>query len=559
MQPQQLRKLARRWTLPVVLITVVAGIVGFAVARHSTPIYQADATVLVVAGPQANNSAVPLSPDEATATAAKLMTEPPMLQQVIGELYLGVNTDQLAKQVTATPETGTELVDVAVQDPSPAKAALIDNTLTRDYAAKVTKQNQQGIAQAGAALLQQITDARNTLKTEDAQLATADRQLATGINAEINATSALLSQLLANYSTFQSTQAQNQVTVSVQAPASVPVTPVSPKVLLDVALALFAGLLVGLGVAAAFEYFDQGLHTEQDVRERLGVTCLAIVPRFDPDKRSAAGKRRERNANEAYSRLRTNLLFAELEGPLRTIVITSSRAGEGKTRTATNLAISLAATEKSVVLLDADMHRPAQHRVFGRPMAPGMSDMLIAPTTRGAPPLLDKSFATSYRHLSLVTSGVQPPNPSELLASPRIAALVRGLEFQRDVVVIDTPPVQAVTDALSISAHASGVIIVVESGKTNADQVRAVIESLHKVGAKVLGVVLNKATQRSMRSYYYYDYEPLSQKSADVTPMPPPPPPATPERGPADLAVNGQGQWAATSEKDLSINRSEVQ
>jgi non-specific protein-tyrosine kinase len=544
----------------VVLITAVAGIAGFAVARHSTPIYQADATVLVVAGPQsANNSAVSLSPDEATATAAKLMTEPPKLQQVINELHLGVTTDQLAKQVTATPQTSTELVDVAVQDPSPAKAALIDNTLTGNYAAYVTNQNAQRVNALALALLKQITDVTDTLKTEVAQLGTADRQHAPGITAEINGNTTLLGTLTANYSAFQANQAQNQVAVSVEAAALVPLIPVSPKVLLDVLLALFAGLLVGLGVAAAFEYFDQGLHTEQDVRELLGVTCLAIVPRFEPDKRSAAATRRQRSANEAYSRLRTNLLFAELEVPLRSIVITSSRAGEGKTRTATNLAIALAATEKSVVLLDADMHRPAQHRVFGRPVAPGMSDMLIAPTTRGAPPLLDKEFATSYRRLSLVTSGVQPPNPSELLASPRTAVLIRGLEFQRDVVVIDTPPVQAVTDALSISANASGVIIVVESGKTNADQVRAVIESLHKVGAKVLGVVLNKATQRSLHSYYYYDYEPLSQTSAEVTPMPPPPPPATPEHSAEGLSVNGQAQRAAMSEKDLSINRSEVQ
>ena len=127
------------------------------------------------------------------------------------------------------------------------------------------------------------------------------------------------------------------------------------------------------------------------------------------------------------------------------------------------------------------------------------------------------------------------------------------------MVVVDTPPVQAVTDALSISANASGVIIVVESGKTNADQVRAVIESLHKVGAKVLGVVLNKATQRSLHSYYYYDYEPLSQKSAEVTPTPPPPPPTTPEHSAEGLSVNGQAQRAAMSEKDLSIDRSEVQ
>jgi capsular polysaccharide biosynthesis protein len=245
----------------VVLITFVAGIAGFAVARHSTPIYQADATVLVVAGPQASNSSgMSLSPDEATATAAALMTEAPMLQQVINELHLGVNTDQLAKQVTATPETGTELVDVTVQDPSPAKATLIDNTLTRDYVAAVTTQNQQRINQARAAFLKQITDQSNILATEETQLATAERKHAdtTGITAEINATSALLHALTANYRAFQATQAQIMVTVMVSARASVPVTPVSPKVLLDVLLALFAGLLVGLGVAAAFELFDQG-------------------------------------------------------------------------------------------------------------------------------------------------------------------------------------------------------------------------------------------------------------------------------------------------------------
>jgi capsular exopolysaccharide synthesis family protein len=428
----------------------------------------------------------------------------------------------------------------------------------------VTNQNEQQITKLGAALLKQITDVTSTVKTEIAQLGAADKRNAdtTGITAEINGNTTLLGTLTANYSAFQANQAQNLVTVKVAAPASVPVTPISPKVLLDVLLALFAGLLVGLGVAAAFEYFDQGLHTEEDVRERLGVACLAIVPRFDPRKRSKAEKRRERSANEAYSRLRTNLLFAELEGPLRSIVITSSRAGEGKTRTATNLAIALAATEKSVVLLDADMHRPAQHRVFGLPMAPGMSDMLIAPSTRGAPPLLDKTFATSYRHLSLVTSGMQPPNPSELLASPRIAVLVRGLEFQRDVVIIDTPPAQAVTDALSIGAQATGVIIVVESGKTNAEQVRAVIDSLHKVGAKVLGVVLNKASRRSMRSYYYYYYEPTKQKSPDRALVPPPPqPPPIAARDPrtAGLEVNGEAHRAAGSEKERSTARSDVQ
>lgn len=516
MDPQRLRKLVKRWAIPVVLITIVGGAVAYAVTRRITPMYEAQATVLVVAGPQqaGANTGVALSNDQVTTTAASLMTEPPLLQRVINELKLNTTTDQLARQVTATPITNAQLVNVTVQDPDAALATRMANTLSSDFVDQVTTENTQRINQAGAAYQTQITALTNTLSDEENKLANAPRnQDTTGLTAEITANSSELTTVTAQYSAFKATQAQNLETVSIAAPASQPTQPASPKLLLNLALGLIAGLLVGLGVVALAEYLDQGLNSEEDVRERLGVPCLAIIPRFNARPGGRRDHRHEERAREAYRRLRTNLLFSELDEPLKTIVVTSARPGEGKTRTVSNLGVSLASSEKSVLIIDADMHRPNQHRIFHKNIAQGLSEMLIATTPTGDP-VLNGRHQTTYANLSVLTCGVLPPNPSELLASQRTKLLIRGLEKQRDVLIIDTPPAQSLTDALSVAAHSSGVILVVETGKTNAEQARQVIDALHKVGARVLGVVLNKAKDRQLASYYYYEQVPAQGTSA---------------------------------------------
>jgi polysaccharide biosynthesis transport protein len=509
MDPQRLRKLVRRWAIPVILITLVGGVVAYAVTKRITPIYEAQATVLVVAGPQqpgSNSGGAPLSNDQITTTAASLMIEPPILQKVINDLKLNTTTDQLARQVTATPVTNAQLVTVTAKDPNPAVAARIANAVSSDFVDQITAQNTQRVNQAGAALEAQIAAQTATLNAEESALAKAQarNQDTTALTAEIANNSSLLTTMEADYGTFKATQAQNLETVSIAAPASQPTKPASPILPLNLALGLIAGLLVGLGIAALAEYLDQGLDSEEDVQERLGVPCLAIVPRFNSRPGARRDQRHEERARESYRRLRTNLLFSELDSPLKTIVVTSARPGEGKTRTASNLAVSLASSEKSVLLVDADMHRPNQHRIFNKPITQGLSEMLLLASPDGHP-VLNGRHETTYANLSILTSGVLPPNPSELLASQRTKLLIRGLEKMRDILIIDTPPAQALTDALSVAAHSSGVILVVESGKTNADQARVVIESLRNVGARVLGVVLNKAKDRQMASYYYYE------------------------------------------------------
>lgn len=540
MDPQKLRKLVRRWAIPVLAITLVGGLVAYGVSKRITPTYEASATVLVVAGPQqaGANPGIALNNDQVTTTAAALMTEAPILQRVINDLKLGTTTDQLAKHVTATPVTNAQLVNVTVQDPNAVAATRIANTITSDFVDQVTQQNNKRVNQAGSVLESQITALTNRLNDEENQLANTPRgQDTTALKAQITDNTNLLSTITATYTTFQQTQAQNLETVSIPAPAVQPAQPSSPKLPLNIALGVVTGLLVALAIAALAEYLDQGLHSEEDVRDRLGVPCLAIIPRFNARPGAGNDHRHEERAREAYRRLRTNLLFSELDKPLKTIVVTSARPGEGKTRTVSNLAVSLASSEKSVLIVDADMHRPNQHRIFHKPITQGLSEMLIAASTAGHP-ILNGRHETTYANLSILTSGVLPPNPSELLASQRTKLLINGLERLRDVVIIDTPPAQALTDALSVAAHSSGVILVVESGKTNAVQARAVIDSLHKVGARVLGVVLNKAKGRQLASYYYYQQDQSQGPGANGSGPPSAVPPSMAEQAIAEPAAS---------------------
>ena len=264
MDPQKLRKLVRRWAIPVVLITVVGGLVGDAVTSRITPVYQARATVRVVA-PQSPFGGVVIENDQVTKTAATLMTEPPILQRVIAELKLNTTTDQLSRRVTAIPITNTQLVNVTVLDPNASLATRIANTLSSDFVdhvTQVTQQTDQRIKAAGAAYQGRITTLTNQVNNELHQLAEVPQGPDTsGLRAEIAATSALLATLRANYGPFWATQAQSLETVSIAAPAQQPAQPASPSLALNVAVGLLAGLLVALGIAALAECRDRRGHS----------------------------------------------------------------------------------------------------------------------------------------------------------------------------------------------------------------------------------------------------------------------------------------------------------
>jgi non-specific protein-tyrosine kinase len=202
---------------------------------------------------------------------------------------------------------------------------------------------------------------------------------------------------------------------------------------------------------------------------------------------------------EAYRTLRTNLEFSNLDKGLRTLLVTSAGAEEGKSTTLANLAVTIAQSGKRVILVDADLRRPTLHQVFGLKNSAGLSDMVRDDTILANPPTQE----TSVPNLRVLTSGQLPPNPAEILGSKRMSEIVAALLERADMVLFDAPPVLAVTDAAVLSSKVDGVLLVVSAGKTKRENARKAQAQLEKINAHIIGAVLNNTKADAGTQYYY--------------------------------------------------------
>ena len=203
-------------------------------------------------------------------------------------------------------------------------------------------------------------------------------------------------------------------------------------------------------------------------------------------------------AAESYRTLRTNIQYSSFDKKYKVIVVTSSEAGEGKSTTSGNLALCLAQDDKKVILIDCDLRKPSIHKKFKVSNLVGLSDVIIGKADF-------KTAISKYNdNLTLLTSGKIPPNPSEMLSSKAMKNLLEVLKEKFDYVIIDTPPVQAVTDSQILSTKADGTILVVRSENTKRDAVHNAINLLKKVNANIIGTVLNGVDASRNKYYYYY-------------------------------------------------------
>ena len=211
-----------------------------------------------------------------------------------------------------------------------------------------------------------------------------------------------------------------------------------------------------------------------------------------------AARSPQSQAAEAYRTLRTNIQFSSLDRDLRTLLVTSPGPDEGKSTVLANLAITIAESGRRVIAADCDLRRPSLHRLFGLQEAPGLTTMILEAAAE--PPLQ----ATAVPHLRLLASGPLPPNPAELLASERMAGVIGRLAAHADLVLFDSPPIAAVSDAAVLAARVDGVLLVVDAGRTRRDTARQAKEQLARVGAHLLGVVLNNV--KPERGLYDYQH-----------------------------------------------------
>jgi capsular exopolysaccharide synthesis family protein len=290
--------------------------------------------------------------------------------------------------------------------------------------------------------------------------------------------------------------------ISIIDSAVVPRTPVLPRTRRDLTMALLGGCLLALGLVFGFEYMDSRLKTPDEIKTHLGLPFLGIVPAVNGKQTDALlidGAVPQAFA-EAIKAVRTSVIFSSADEGSRTIVVTSTAPAEGKTSVASNLACALAQTEQKTLLIDGDMRRPRLHDIFGRPQEPGLSNVLV-----GTARLRDAIRTTNVGYLQVMPAGHLPPNPAELLGSNRYIELIAQLQQDYDWIVIDAPPVMAVTDAAVISHTATGVMFVVGAEMTPRRNAIEAVDQLTAARAKFVGVVLNRVNIEK-HSYYYSPY-----------------------------------------------------
>jgi succinoglycan biosynthesis transport protein ExoP len=281
--------------------------------------------------------------------------------------------------------------------------------------------------------------------------------------------------------------------------AATPRDPVRPRRLRDAALGIVLGLVGGIGLAFFLEYLDNTIKTPHDVRLHLGVPLLAVIPESKATDLDLVltSPNADARFSDNYRALRTSLRYCWSERKPRVVLVTSSFPGEGKTLTAVNLSLALAANNQKVLLLDADMRRPHCHTLLRRANKPGLSDILVGQCKASEAIQADVSGGFSF-----LASGTSVPSPTDLIATPILDAVLEGIRDCYQWVVIDTPPVGAVSEALLLASHTDGVVVVAGAEMVARNAVRLTLERLAATRARVLGVALNRAKIEKY-SYYY--------------------------------------------------------
>jgi capsular exopolysaccharide synthesis family protein len=499
-----------RWAWLIVLVALVAGFISYFLANQQPRVYQSKTLVMVSGG---SSSAVDSYTTsylgiQLASTYVRTMLTQPTIDAVSNELGFKVN----AEQISVSQLENSQLINITVTDQDPNRAALIANTLVAVFADQIEKEQTfrytellQGLENELAATDAQIQDI--TLRLADLEVALSSefvepdpQDLATQSQLEAN-----LSQLRSSrsnlYSSYQSiklAEAQSTSTIIVKDPAVPNLSPIQPQPMRSAMLAAVVGAMLVAGLVFLVTLLQDQIRDPDEFPHRWGIPVLGQIAKFNTNHTNIITQSQPRSPNaEAFRALRTNLRFSNIDTPIKTLLITSPSPTDGKSTIAANLAMVFAQNEQDVILIDCDLHRPTLHKIFKLSNRIGLSDYFIR-STEELSGLVKK---LSVDRLRLITSGNLPPNPSELLGSRKMSEMLSLLEKKVDLLIIDTPPILVVTDAMVLAPRMDGVLLVIDTKITKRSAVKQTIEQLHQVNAHIIGVVINNA--KSKRKQYY--------------------------------------------------------
>jgi succinoglycan biosynthesis transport protein ExoP len=365
----------------------------------------------------------------------------------------------------------------------------------------------QGYRSAYESARNQENQLAGSFQSQTSNVADLDKKAAeyNGLKRQADASRELHKSLITEYQKIQIAANSKANNVKVIDRAQVPGAPIRPDTRKDLITAILAGLTLAIGLAFGLEYLDDTVKTPEDVTKRLGLPLLGLVPAVRGDRVPLLTETVPHDFGEAFRSLRTSLVFTTGSEQARIIAVTSSQPLEGKTTTACNLSLALALGGSRVLLIDADMRRAGLHKTMGLQNGLGLSHLLV-----GQSRVREVVQRTQEPNLFVITAGRTPPNPSELLASDRMNHLLANLaKGPFDWIVIDTPPVLAVTDAVVLAPKVGSVVFVIGSEMTRRVHAERALESLQAGRLRGIGAVLNRVDFDRNKYYYarYYGYQ----------------------------------------------------
>ena len=503
----------KKWWWLLVASTLVATVSGYYAVSRMPRIYQATTSLMVG---QSLNEANPTNQDlyisqQLAQTYREIVTRQPILRGAAESL--GLPFVPRAEDVSAWLVPGTQLLGIAVRDTAPERARALADAIAQELIEQTPNEIEEEQARQGFVRTQLQNLEENIEITEEEILAEQARLDAANSARAIQQYQTNIEALQEKLASYQATYASLMQSIegrtnyiAVFEPATASSTPVSPRVMETVLLAAASGLLLAVGGIVLIEFLDDTVKTADEVKELTGLTVLGAVARFpgaESDRKLLDVEEGPFPILEAYRTLRTNLLVSSVDKPIQTLIVTSPVPLDGKSTTAANLGVIMAQAGKSVVLVDADLRRSALHKVFHLPNREGLTNVLL----QGEPTLDGWLQETGIDNLRLLTSGPLPPNPPELLGSQKMRRLVENLIQEADMVIFDTPPTLAVTDATVLAMMTDGVLVIADAEKTRRGAIKEAVENLRQAGANVVGAVLNRVPLRGGEySYYRYDY-----------------------------------------------------
>lgn len=502
-----------KWLWFIFFAALIAGGTAFLISKRLTPIYQASTELLIDQAPDSRISEYTaiLTSERLSRTYSQMVVTRNVLEEVIKQLDLDIAYKDLVESVEAEPVTDTQLILLQVENSDPYRAAQITNEIVNVFIDYNQDLQRARYAASIDNLEAQLQELQQEIQSTNDKLASLDNS--SQHNEERDHLEANLTQsrqayisLLGNYEEIRALAAQSTSEIVQLGAALPPEQPIRPRVLLNTTLATIFGLILATSAVLIREVLDDMVKTPEEISKTHGLPILGLVAKHSAGVTNPIAITQPLSPIvEAIRTLRTNIQFNGEGNLIATLLVTSESEGTGKTTLVSNLSVVMAQGDRRVILIDADLRRPMIHKILNLPNQRGLCEAITESNVN----IEDLLNQTDVDGLSVLTSGGNLSNPSELLSSGKMYSLLDKLKNLADIIVIDSPPVLAVTDAMILSKIADATLLVIKPDHTRRLSLKRAIDQLQQVGANIIGVVLNDIQINRLSSYFssgYYDF-----------------------------------------------------